>query len=119
MVPDDDDHWFDLDFEAWNPLWDHTGSAYQNASIALVKATHPSWSSAQVTAEAIKEWEAASMKLLVETVRFVKKIRPKLKVAMYCYPLREYGYNGYNGYNSSAVSVVALITDFTDRLKQK
>ena len=31
------------------------------------------------------------MKLLLETIAFVKKIRPQLKVALYCYPLRTNG----------------------------
>lgn len=97
-VPVDDDRWIDLDFESWDPLWDRTGVAYQNVSIALVKKAHPSWTVAQVLAEATNEWEAAAMNLLVTTMQFVKKIRPKLKIAMYCYPLREY----WNGYNSSA-----------------
>ena len=100
-VPVGDDRWMDLDFESWSPIWDRTGAAYQNASIALAKKAHPSWAAPQLLAEATKEWEAAAMKLLVETMRFVRKIRPQLKIAMYCYPLREY----YNGYNTSSVSI--------------
>ena len=68
-----------------------------------MKKSHPDWPEAQLLAEATKEWEAAAMKLLVETIQFVKKIRPKLKVALYCYPLREY----WNGYNSSAAGGAA------------
>jgi hypothetical protein len=97
-VPIAADQWIDLDFESWDPLWNRTGAAYQNASIALVKTAHPDWSEQQLLAEATKEWEAAAMKLLLETIAFVKKIRPQLKVALYCYPLREY----WNGYNTSS-----------------
>lgn len=97
-VPVDADQWIDLDFESWDPLWNRTGVAYQNASIALVKTTHPDWSEEQLLTEATKEWETAAMKLLLKTIAFVKKIRPKLKVAMYSYPLREY----WNGYNTSS-----------------
>ena len=97
-IPDDDDRLLDLDFESWGPLWDHAGEAGQNASIALVQKAHPSWSQAQVLAGATKDWEEAASSLLITTIRFVKKIRPKLKVALYCYPVREY----WNGYNSSS-----------------
>ena len=97
-VPIAADQWIDLDFESWDPLWNRTGAAYQNASIALVKTAHPDWSEEQLLTEATKEWETAAMKLLLETIAFVKKIRPQLKVALYCYPLREY----WNGYNTSS-----------------
>ena len=97
-VPVASDRWIDLDFESWDPLWNRTGVAYQNASIALVKTTHPDWTEEQLLAEATKEWETAAMKLLLETIAFVKKIRPQLKVAMYSYPLREY----WDGYNTSS-----------------
>jgi hypothetical protein len=94
----DDDRLLDLDFESWGPLWDHAGAAYQNASVALVEEAHPSWPAAQVLAQATKDWEAAATELLITTVRFVKQIRPRLKVALYSYPLRAY----WNGYNSSS-----------------
>jgi len=81
-VPIAADQWIDLDFESWDPLWNRTGAAYQNASIALVKTAHPDWSEEQLLAEATKEWETAAMKLLLETIAFVKKIRPQLKVAV-------------------------------------
>lgn len=97
-VPMEADQWMDLDFEDWDPLWNLTGAAYKNASIALVKTAHPDWSEEQLLAEAAQEWEAAAMKLLLETIAFVKKIRPQLKVALYSYPLREY----WNGYNTSS-----------------
>jgi hypothetical protein len=101
-IPVAADQWFDIDFEGWGPVWnrlpDDDGAQYQNASIALVKTAHPDWSEEQLLAEATKQWEAASMKLLLETIAFVKKIRPKLKVALYCYPMREY----YDGYNTSS-----------------
>ena len=102
-IPVAADQWIDLDFESWEPVWNRLGmpwddgAAYQNASIALVKTAHPDWSEAQLLAEATKEWEAAAMKLLLETIAFVKKIRPHLKVALYCYPFREY----WDGYNTS------------------
>jgi hypothetical protein len=106
-IPDDDDRLLDLDFESWGPLWDHANAGYQNASIALVQKVHPSWSQAQVLAEATKDWEAAASSLLITTIRFVKKIRPKLKVALYMYPLREY----YNGYNSSSAPALRADND--------
>jgi hypothetical protein len=99
-VPDDDDRWIDLDYEEWGPLWNHTSADYQNASIELVRRAHPHWTTAQLINQATVDWEAAAMQVLVETIRFVRKIRPKLKVGMYSYPLREY----WHGYNSSAVS---------------
>jgi len=57
-----------LDFEAWDPIWEENtasacgyhGSCYQEMSVKIVKAEHPSWTAHQVTAEAERQFNAAS-----------------------------------------------------------
>ncbi len=92
--------WIDLDWENWVPSWIYVGKAsyYQNESIALVRQQHPDWSnSTRIEAEAARQFEAAGLALLIESIRFVRSIRPGLRIGMYGYPRRFY----YNGYNSS------------------
>ena len=99
-VPLNDSRLIDLDFESWTPLWNYTSDLYKNASKDLVRQENPSWPEERVTLEASRQWETAAMTLLLQTIRFVRQIRPHLKIAFYSYPLREY----WNGYNSSAAS---------------
>jgi hyaluronoglucosaminidase len=96
----DDSRIVDFDFEGWSPVWNRNSntSAYQNESRLLVQEAHPSWDYKQVETQAKLEFESSAKKLLIDTVAFIKSIRPSLKVGMYGFPTRYY----YNGYNSSA-----------------
>eukprot|EP00943_MAST-04B_sp_MAST-4B-sp1_P006320 g6320.t1 len=91
-----DNRMIDLDFESWLPLWyDMTHNSimkdYVNASIALVQKRYPSWTNmTQIEAEAEKEWNIAAKSILIKTIEFVRKIRPKLKIGLYSYPGRFY-----------------------------
>jgi hypothetical protein len=84
-----------FDFEAWTPVWeDNTTPAktnwhsvrYQAYSIALVKAKHPSWSAAQLEAQAKAEFEAAAMELFVATLKLAASLRPKALWGFYGMP---------------------------------
>tara|TARA_A100001015_G_C14912294_1_gene680957 strand:+ start:119 stop:1222 length:1104 start_codon:yes stop_codon:yes gene_type:complete len=91
-----DNRMIDLDFESWSPLWygmTHNSimKDYVNASIALVQKEYPSWTNmTQIEAEAEKEWNIAAKSLLIKTIQFVRKIRPKLIIGLYSYPGRFY-----------------------------
>jgi hypothetical protein len=76
-----------LDFEAWDPVYAHNtasncgfhGSCYQTMSIKLVKEAHPSWTSAQVAAEAETQFNSAALDFFVQTLKTCQSIRPKAK----------------------------------------
>ena len=81
-----------FDFEAWTPIWaQNIGSGswhsnvYQKASIELVKAAHPTWNDVKVYAEAGKEFQAAALNFMVETLKLVKSMRPNVKTGFYGY----------------------------------
>ena len=76
-------------------VWGRNGntSSVQNASRSIVRAAHPSWTVQQVEASAMEAFEAAALSVLLETIAYIKKIRPAIKVAMYGYPTRYY-YHG-------------------------
>jgi hyaluronoglucosaminidase len=85
------------DFETWYPLWemnDQPRSArlgkprtrYQNASRALVRARHPSWSEVRVEEAAASEWNAAARALWVGTLQLSRRMRPRARWGFYNYP---------------------------------
>lgn len=71
-----DSRWIDLDFESWSPVWARISntSYYYNASVALVRLKHPSWTKGQLEAEAGIQYQAAAIRLIVETVQFVRYV---------------------------------------------
>jgi hypothetical protein len=95
----DDDRLIDFDFESWNAVWSRNSntSVYQNESRIIVQQAHPTWNQEQIEAQAKLEWESSAKELLVNTIAFIKSIRPSLRVGMYDFPSRYY----YKGYNSS------------------
>ena len=83
-----------IDFEGWNTnVWEWiwcdvggTGNAthhaeyaagYQTYSVLLVQRDHPTWTLAQCTAEAKRQYEAAAEEWLVATLEVVKELFPK------------------------------------------
>ena len=83
-----------FDFEAWTPLWEENttpgaswhGLAYQNLSIALMSAAHPSWNSSEVVTAAAAAFEAAGLSFFVETLRLCAELRPRARWAFYGFP---------------------------------
>lgn len=100
FVPAGDDRILDFDFENWNPVWARNSntSAYQNSSRLLVSQAHPTWDMQQIEAQAKLEFESSAKQLLIDTILYIKKLRPSIKVGSYSFPSREY----WNGYNSSS-----------------
>lgn len=94
--------WIDLDFEAWNLLWDRLpvspeapgAAAFRRASIASVKARYPSLNDTHLTSIAKAEYEQAGMNFFLSTIHFVRSGWPFLKIGVYSYPQRFY-YGGY------------------------
>ena len=73
-----------FDFEKFTPIWSEDTSAggwhskaYRVYSMKLVQQAHPSWSRAEVEAEAKSQFEAAAIQLFVSALEQGKKLRPK------------------------------------------
>ena len=92
FVPAGEDRIMDFDFENWSPVWAQNGntSAYQNESRLLVAQAHPTWHPQQIEAQAKLAFESAGKQLLIDTIVFIKKLRPSLKVGQYSFPSRVY-----------------------------
>jgi hypothetical protein len=93
----DDDSMLDFDFEAWSPLWEKVNtSAYADGSRALVRQMHPEWhDAARIEHQAQYDWESAAKAILIDTVEFIRSVRPRVRVGMYSYPQRAY-WHGYD-----------------------
>ena len=74
-----------LDWESWQPYWNGNNrramsepdvDIFQNESIKLVRTQHPTWSDAQVLAEAKKQWNAGAELFWTETFELAKRLRP-------------------------------------------
>eukprot|EP01049_Picozoa_sp_SAG25_P001424 SAG25_NODE_62_length_17948_cov_8.453975_17_plen_406_part_00 len=83
-----------FDFEAFTPIWsEDTGAAgwhskkYRVYSIKLVQQAHPSWSSAQVEALAIQDFERAAIQLFVAALQRGKALRPRALWGFYGMPI--------------------------------
>jgi hypothetical protein len=80
-----------LDFEAWDPLWHENtastcgyhGACYQQLSIKLVKDAHPSWNATLVVPEARRQFEAAALDWMVQTLETCREVRPKARWGFY------------------------------------
>ncbi|KAF8361751.1 hypothetical protein PRIPAC_88674 [Pristionchus pacificus] len=80
-----------LDVEEWRPMFDQNWSdkrVYQRESRALVRQKHPHITDKKKIDElAIKQFNDASKKLLTESLRLGKQLRPNAKWSMYGFPL--------------------------------
>ena len=74
-----------LDWEDWQPYWDGNNrramaepdqDIFQNESMKLVKAQHPTWNDAQVLAEAKKQFNLGAEMFWTETFKLAQKMRP-------------------------------------------
>ena len=68
-----------------NGLCDNCGP-YQNASRALVRSRHPSWTGAQVETAAKEEWETAARAFFEQTLLLARKLRPNAKWGFFGFP---------------------------------
>lgn len=59
---------------------------YKKESIRLTRQQHPHWSAKMVEYQAEKDYEKASQKFFVETIRLGKLLRPKAKWGYYLFP---------------------------------
>ena len=82
-----------FDFEDWTPVWAQNnnpswwhGVRYQNLSIALVGAAHPTWNSSQILAAAQEEFEAAAVAFFVQTLQLCRALRPHAAWGFYGLP---------------------------------
>lgn len=83
-----------FDFEAWSTVWELNtgadagwhGQVYQNLSLQLVQAHHPTWTEAQVEAQAKVEFEAAATEWFVTALEVCSQIRPHAKWGWYGVP---------------------------------
>ncbi len=104
--------WVVLDIEAYSPFsWSRTGfprldSIYKTLSRNRVAVREPSWTSEQVERAAEDEFNQAALRLLVESLRAIRAVRPQAKLALYGYPAswiydRSWGYSSpiYGNFN--------------------
>jgi hypothetical protein len=82
-----------FDFEEWVPSYTLNvascgghSSKYQNYSRQLVMRRHPSWSPAQVEAQAKTEFEAAAVEMFVASLRRAAAMRPRALWGFYGFP---------------------------------
>lgn len=60
---------------------------YQDASIAIVKADHPTWNETAVVEEAKRQFETAALQWFVESLQTCVALRPKAMWGYYGIPL--------------------------------
>lgn len=90
-----------VDWESWRPVWERNWDSkqiYMDASRALVRARHPDWKSAQVEAEAHRNFEAAGRKFMVQTLKLGQQERPNGLWGYYGFP------NCYNYYSDKSTN---------------
>jgi len=104
-VPLNESRFMDFDFENWNPIWERNAnnSHVRLSSLSRVRRLHPSWSNVtEVEIAARDEFESAAQTVLMQTMSYMRQLRPSLRVGMYGYPTRFY----FHGYNSSEGDVL-------------
>jgi hypothetical protein len=79
-----------LDFEDWWDTWNLTRDIYHTQSKNKVRSEHPTWTDAQIEAQAIIEYEAAAKYFLQETLKRGKQLRPNVKWGYYGAPAKVY-----------------------------
>jgi hypothetical protein len=92
-LPVDWDGVIGFDWEGWEPVYDqYLFTGYKNASMDMVRATHPSWTNeSQIEAEAAIEFNAAARRFYEKTISFMREIRPKAQLGFYGTPSKQFG----------------------------
>lgn len=85
-----------FDFEKWCPVWELTDPPYRTLSIELVKAAHPDWPAAKVSAQAKQEFEAAALEWFVRSLEIAKAVRPLALWGYYGFPKVEMWVDGWH-----------------------
>lgn len=96
-----------IDLESWSVGNLGFNGLYRFLTENRVRANHPFYSDAEITAAARDEWAQASMDFMLIVIDAIRQRYPYAKIGMYAYPRRyhyEYGYQGvhgarYRGYN--------------------
>ena len=102
-----------FDFEEWTPIWEENDGwagkivlgKYQNYSVQLVRAAHPSWPADRVLQQARSEFEAAAMALFVAALKHASALRPRALWGFYGMPRGNVGPR--NATNALAVALAA------------
>jgi hypothetical protein len=79
-----------IDLESWGPLWEFAGKEYHDLSIALVRRQSPGRTPEQVERLARAAYDLAARRLLEETLRVCKEMRPLVRWGFYGWPYRGY-----------------------------
>jgi hyaluronoglucosaminidase len=86
-----------IDFEQWRPTWAFVAGAdkarYQRFSRALVRAQAPGLAGNATAVEALakEQFEAAALLFFVETLRLIRRMRPRALAGYWGYPAPSYG----------------------------
>lgn len=78
-----------IDWEDWRPVWVRNWQdkdVYRQSSRQLVASRHPDWPSDRVVKQAQYEFEFAARQFMLETLRFVKAVRPRHLWGFYLFP---------------------------------
>ncbi|KAM3622174.1 uncharacterized protein V6R79_021444 [Siganus canaliculatus] len=78
-----------IDWEEWRPLWIRnwgTKDIYRSKSREMVAKKNPKWTPEQVGKVAQQEFELSARKFMLETLKFVKNMRPNQLWGFYLFP---------------------------------
>ncbi|XP_034022361.1 hyaluronidase-2 [Thalassophryne amazonica] len=78
-----------IDWEEWRPLWIRNWDAkdlYRIKSREMVAKKNPKWSPEQVGKVAQQEFELSARRFMLETLKFVKNMRPNKLWGFYLFP---------------------------------
>uniref|UniRef100_A0A7N5K580 Hyaluronidase n=1 Tax=Ailuropoda melanoleuca TaxID=9646 RepID=A0A7N5K580_AILME len=78
-----------IDWEDWRPVWVRNWQdkdIYRQSSRQLVAVRHPDWPADRVVKQAQYEFEFAARQFMLETLRFVKAVRPRHLWGFYLFP---------------------------------
>lgn len=78
-----------IDWEEWRPVWVRNWQekdVYRQFSRQLVASRHPDWPSDRIVKQAQYEFEFAARQFMLNTLRYVKAVRPQHLWGFYLFP---------------------------------
>ncbi|XP_003894428.1 hyaluronidase-2 [Papio anubis] len=78
-----------IDWEDWRPVWVRNWQdkdVYRRSSRQLVASRHPDWPPDRIVKQAQYEFEFAAQQFMLETLRYVKAVRPRHLWGFYLFP---------------------------------
>lgn len=78
-----------IDWEDWRPVWVRNWQdkdVYRRLSRQLVASRHPDWPPDRIVKQAQYEFEFAAQQFMLETLRYVKAVRPRHLWGFYLFP---------------------------------